>query len=572
MTYIEAYKLVQSLNLKDDKERLDYIYYCKDSFVRRLLIQSLDSDALKIKFLDKLSNDSSKAQIINSLSNDKDKFNCALNLKDDFQKSNIVASLSNDSYKTKLIDTIQNDFALALACVSLSNLEYKLSYLSKMDNLMAKNYLVDSMYLQGEDLTKSINYLSDDIDKALIINTIFDKKLKLSLYKQLKDDTAKSQILINLHDDAQKLNYLDDIKEPHAKALVISTLADNQLKLKLLNLNSSTKSKLILPPEMTFGIEIECEGKNSAGLQTMRELLPGWKIQREFSLNEGTEITSPILTHKKGTTDDIALVCNMLKTLGQTTSDRCGGHIHIGKDYLKGSSAFINLLEIWAANEKILYLISNQSNNIPRPYVLQHAKPVSKKIEKLCFLFNLRKNKPNDMVGNMVKLQRNRNYSVNFQNLSHPQKKGEAPLNTIEFRLSNGSLSPDTWIENINLFGSIFVTAKKISDIRKKPISERTSDDLKSLELFNKMKQENLSQTKKLNLFLNLCLPPSLHHIYVKRYNDNKARLAEKTNFNKRIDSAISTHSINFRADEINQNQNNHYKDLNSSKEDENVR
>ena len=86
------------------------------------------------------------------------------------------------------------------------------------------------------------------------------------------------------------------------------------------------------------------------------------------------------------------------------------------------------------------------------------------------------------------------------------------------------------------------------------------------------MKQENLSQTEKLNLFLNLCLPPSLHHIYVKRYNDNKARLSEKKLFNKRIDSAISTHSINFSADEINHAQKKNYRNLQSFKDDENVR
>lgn len=56
----------------------------------------------------------------------------------------------------------------------------------------------------------------------------------------------------------------------------------------------------------------------------------------------------------------------------------------------------------------------------------------------------------------MINAQNGRYYGINF-------KKQD----TIEFRLSNGTLNANTWIENINLFGGIIKVAQNIAIIQK---------------------------------------------------------------------------------------------------------
>ena len=59
---------------------------------------------------------------------------------------------------------------------------------------------------------------------------------------------------------------------------------------------------------------------------------------------------------------------------------------------------------------------------------------------------------------------------INFMNT------GSQGKNTIEFRLANGTIDPDTWIENINLFGGLVKSAQELAEIQKKPENERTEE------------------------------------------------------------------------------------------------
>ena len=122
-------------------------------------------------------------------------------------------------------------------------------------------------------------------------------------------------------------------------------------------------------------------------------------------------------------------------------SDNCGGHIHIGTNYLTIEESWSNLGDIWGNTEKILYIISNEVGELPRYKVNQTAKPFSKVLEE----------RLNDERGEvekkdskkfMINVQNERYYGINFKK-----------FDTIEFRLSNGTLNANTWIDNINLFG-----------------------------------------------------------------------------------------------------------------------
>ena len=51
--------------------------------------------------------------------------------------------------------------------------------------------------------------------------------------------------------------------------------------------------------------------------------------------------------------NDIKDVCVLLRGIGQKVSSRCGGHIHIGADYLKNKNEYLKLIEIWSNAEKV---------------------------------------------------------------------------------------------------------------------------------------------------------------------------------------------------------------------------
>ena len=45
------------------------------------------------------------------------------------------------------------------------------------------------------------------------------------------------------------------------------------------------------------------------------------------------EIVSPVLTDNDKDVEDVYMVCEMMKKIGQNITKRCGAHIHIGADY-----------------------------------------------------------------------------------------------------------------------------------------------------------------------------------------------------------------------------------------------
>lgn len=87
-------------------------------------------------------------------------------------------------------------------------------------------------------------------------------------------------------------------------------------------------------------------------------------------MGEGLEAVSPILHDNPEDVKDVYVICKMLEGK-QSISDRCGGHIHIGSDYLTSKESYANLFEIVGNAEKILYIISNEEGVIPRRDIRQ---------------------------------------------------------------------------------------------------------------------------------------------------------------------------------------------------------
>ena len=191
-----------------------------------------------------------------------------------------------------------------------------------------------------------------------------------------------------------------------------------------------------IPEGMTVGIEIE-----AANLEVNNSIFKRWKSKEEESVENGAEYTSPILTGSKGDSEEIYFVCNALKTMGAIVNGECGGHIHIGEKFLTTAQSYRNLVELWCNSEEILYAISNKEGEITRlKAVEKHAVPLSGKIEKAIKrqqIYVDDRTRECDLLMSLIDIQKDRYSSVNFKNYAHRIKE------TIEFRLSNGTLHPD---------------------------------------------------------------------------------------------------------------------------------
>ena len=305
-------------------------------------------------------------------------------------------------------------------------------------------------------------------------------------------------------------------------------------------LSENENLEIKLPDEMTIGIEIESE-------RDYKKLIPrnfftnGWKSKRDGSLNNGIEVVSPILKGDgKKNASEIVGVCGILQAFGQKTSERCGGHVHIGADYLTTKESWDSLGDIIGNTEEILYAISNKEGETPRDGVIRFAKPFSSDLEKKLSKGTIELNDENDIKNLMKEVQSgDRYYGINFQNLGNSK-------NTIEFRLPNGTVDPRTWIENINLFGGIVKAAEELGRIQNMPEEERTEEDNRKLELLELLKKEDITQEDKLEAFLGLTISEENRDVYRKRYEVNSKLISQKPEVENQIKGKTAKKPINI--------------------------
>lgn len=397
-------------------------------------------------------------------------------------RSIIIDSISDESYKYSIITNYKN-YGLSSFDVSyiISGLKNKDEYISSILSNY-KEYGFDLSFLA--DIVSLIN----DSDKESIV---LENKYNFS-------PLLLADIVTTFNDDSKRNSIFDKLYDKGVFG------------------NIKPTNSICLPSEMTIGIEIESEGENSRKINT--KMLPfGWDIHLDTTLNKGTEIVSPIL--HSGDEKEIAKVCNLLSSLGQSISGNCAGHIHIGADYFGNDvESFKILLEMFANAEKILFLISNKAGDIPREKSFRFAIPITSKIVNKNINFD-DINDVNSFSKNIHNIQdmyaKPRYSSINFENLNIPLQ------NTIEYRTPNGTLDPNVWIDNINLFGGLMIASRNISFVLKKSYDSMTDDDKKNLYFYEKLKDVNISDRNRLKCLLNL-LPSGIDkNVYIDRYDVN---------------------------------------------------
>lgn len=398
-----------------------------------------------------------------------------------------------------------------------------------------------------------------DIDDVYdIISALDDKKYVKKAIENGTLDKLDSYCMGNLiyktNDRKFIKSCLENCKKLNLEEPEIDQLRALYKQLEFLKFNKSQRANIVdnygkdyirrvdLPKYMTFGIEIECVGNaKKSNMKKIIKKMGSWQCKGDKSISgntlceDGFEFVSPILfCGGKNPTDEIRNICALLNYFDFKSNKTCGGHVHIGGKDLQSVEAYKNLLELWANTERIIYLISNAEGTVPRSAIDPYAFPISKNLLDTLKRGTINLTTENDLgvfKENIRKFEENRYKGLNITNMD-PQVMKINKLPTIEFRIPNGTVNADVWIENINFFGGLMNVSNELAKIKAKTgkISEKEQLMLKQ---FEELKKGNLTEEQKLNILLNLTVPEQLKSIYISRYKKNSKLL---NNFPELVD------------------------------------
>ena len=167
---------------------------------------------------------------------------------------------------------------------------------------------------------------------------------------------------------------------------------------------------------------------------------------------------------------------------------------------------------------KCVNLISNESTKSAITYSLSKLENKVRVIEGLTekkwitsATIELPSNKYKIKMLSKIKNLYFKNCIIQSLNINDNEIKNE--LNTIEFRLANGTIDANTWIENATLFGNIIATSQKLSEIQQKETKTE-----KEQEILNKFELLKTKDIRNVNIFLDLCVPDEFRQVFIDRY------------------------------------------------------
>ena len=453
---------------------------------------------------------------------------------DDYGTTELIIATNNKEYIKSCIEDKEK--------YGLESYEITKLIIATKDKEYIKSCVEDSEKY-GLDCCDIIELIMEIKDKEYIKSCIEDKekyRLDGSGIKELLKAIKDKEYIKSCIEDKEKygLNSCDVIE-------LLMEIKDKEYIKSYIEDKEDVEVSINLPQKMTIGIEIESEGVK---LNSVKELINliynNWKCKGDDSLICGIEVVSPRLHADSDEIHNIYSICSVLSIYNQSVSDRCGGHIHIGADFLTSVDAYKNLIEIWGNTELILYIIGNKKGQEPRDGIQDYSAPISKKIQNAMNRGELDLQNEDDLqefVSSLQEIQQDKYCSINFNNIT------DDGINTIEFRLPNGTINPDTWIENINLFGGIVKVAEDIAIIKQKNKEERTTNDLEKLHAYESLKSDKVEDKDKLECLLKLVIEENQRQIYRDRYDVN-SKLLMQHNLRKifNIKNQVATGKISF--------------------------
>lgn len=429
-----------------------------------------------------------------------------------------------------------------ITLLKIEDEDKKMSLIEQIEDEVERAYLIQCTVFRDEDKIRLIKNLTNRRAILIIISTLQNEELKKEFIENTLDENEKVYILDTIQHSKDKswiMEQSEKIKSPISRAYLIGNMKNYEsmqikvetiqdLVTELIDVKNCEKGKyerIGIDPKITVGIEIEAEGMWSQLINNYEREIWDWKVEEDMSLIGGVEIISPVFKDDKICVSEIYQILTMMNKLGLETNKRCGGHVHIGANYLENIEQYKEFFEIYGNAEKIIYLIANKPEELPRKSAKDYAGPISVKWKEKNSKYK-EPTKKDEFIKIAKEIQvKAKEYSLNIRNVGSENK------DTIEFRASNGTLDGDIWVENIKLYARIMQTAKEIAKIKEKHKNgeEITDDEQAKIIAKYKLKHTN-SDDEKMSSLMELLFDEDEREVYLERYNKNK-ELAEKTHF-----------------------------------------
>ena len=518
------------VTMKSDDMKIDSMKKYLTYFSQREVVESISSIEKKIEAVEFLKFPTDQEEVLKSLKieTDDQRLRLISLLQDERLATVLIEGIENIKRKITAIESIKDESYKKRAILTLDE-KYRLNCLSKIKSPFIQDAIIRSIRNENE----KIEYIHNSNNEELICKVILtlesdEQRLKQLRESNLTNETNISTIIATLNNDEIKLKQLEKTEDILNVTIIQMSLRNREKVKEIFKKPSQKYSKIGLDENMTIGMEIESEGAMSRPIIRIKKLLKrregeeeiGWETKSDASLKRGVEVVSPRLTDNEEDIEDLYIICSMLQRCGNETNERCGGHIHIGANYLKSKEAFINLFEIWGNAEEVICKMSNAKNIVPRFSLQEYARPISPRINKAIEKGSINLENEEDLdsfIEKVQKAQGSRYCGLNLWNINNGK-------DTIEFRISNGTIDPDTWIENARLYGRIVEIAEKLAEIEKYPIKSNEEKRLLSLKEYLK---KDISENDKMEVLLNLLFSKEERQLYRERYISTIENLKE---------------------------------------------
>lgn len=524
----ERVKYIMALSTDDEKIFAIRFSNLKEEYLVEI-VNSLSSYDKRIECLKYFEDASIQKRIIKAMSglSDEQKLRIVKMIDSEILKREIATSINSDDIKMECIPLVKTQRGKKLIILTLSD-ENKIKQLGKLEFVLERKKVINS--IKDEEVKrKAVHLIDDERTITMLLISMQDDSEKEKNLLLLKNERNIARVISSFTFDDDKIRLLAQIEDERNKALICMSMQERE-KIKSMLQIAPHADEIRIDKNITYGIEIESEGDFYQFVMELEYLLPRseqlagkidfWKAEQDASLIRGVEVVSPVLTDNAKSIEDIYIICSLLQKAGLKASERCGGHIHIGADHLKSKEAYANLLEICGNTEEILFKISNEKGYVPRGDVLETAKSISPKINRAVkegFLDISDDTDLNEFIEQIKDAQEERRYSINFK---------KETQRTIEFRTPNGTINPQTWVDNIRLFGRIVEISERLAEIENSKSLSVSEEDIRLLYLRDRLTKD-IPEEEKAEMLCRLLFKQDEREIYMERYRVNSELISE---------------------------------------------
>ena len=246
----ELNKALIILSMSNDELKVKYLDKVTNENYISNIIFNFESDELKVKYLDKLTEENYIFTVIFSFKSDELKIKYLDKLTDEHDKSIVISSFESDELKIEYLDKLTDEYYKSIVISSFESDELKIKYLDKLADEKYKSIVISS-FKSNELKIEYLDKLTDERYKTSVISKFKSDELKLKCFDKLANDNWKVDVLKSIKSDALKINFLDKVSE-HDKSLIITTLTSDETKKELLDKISSDIEKLLIISSLGF--------------------------------------------------------------------------------------------------------------------------------------------------------------------------------------------------------------------------------------------------------------------------------------------------------------------------------